>query len=138
MKITYVTICGPHLPSRAVQYCAVLRKAGMSPRNHAKMKVALGRSMCLVTAWDGLSMIGAARIVGDSVFLAVISEIAVVPEYQRQGIGTRLLDLSLEFCHGMGMTKVRVFSRVHGAHKEAAAFYSAAGWGAVPAFRGFV
>ena len=49
-----------------------------------------------VGAWDGPRLVGSVRILTDGYFFATIPEILVDPEYQRRGIGQRLMELALE------------------------------------------
>jgi GNAT superfamily N-acetyltransferase len=45
-----------------------------------------------VTAWDGDRLVGCVRILTDGYLFGTIPEIFVDPEYQRQGIGRRLME----------------------------------------------
>ena len=47
-------------------------------------------------AWDGVRLVGSIRILTDGYFFATIPEILVDPDYQRRGIGRRLMELALE------------------------------------------
>jgi ribosomal protein S18 acetylase RimI-like enzyme len=49
-----------------------------------------------IGAWDGSRLVGSIRILTDGYFFATIPEILVDPEYQRRGIGQRLMELALE------------------------------------------
>ena len=49
-----------------------------------------------VGAWDGDRLVGSVRILTDGYFFATIPEILVDPDYQRRGIGRRLMELALE------------------------------------------
>lgn len=49
-----------------------------------------------ITAYDGDQLVGCLRILTDGCFFGTITEILVLPEYQRQGIGSRLLRLARE------------------------------------------
>jgi ribosomal protein S18 acetylase RimI-like enzyme len=49
-----------------------------------------------VGAWDGNRLVGSVRILTDGYFFATIPEILVDPDYQRRGIGRRLMELALE------------------------------------------
>ena len=48
------------------------------------------------TAWDGDKLVGCVRVLSDGYFFGTISEILVLPDYQRQGIGKRLMELAFE------------------------------------------
>ena len=49
-----------------------------------------------ITAYDGEMLVGCLRILTDGYFFGTITEMLVLPEYQRQGIGSRLLRLARE------------------------------------------
>jgi ribosomal protein S18 acetylase RimI-like enzyme len=49
-----------------------------------------------IGAWDGDRLVGSVRVLTDGYFFATIAEILVDPDYQRRGIGRRLMDLALE------------------------------------------
>ena len=46
------------------------------------------------TAWDGGQLAGCLRVLTDGCFFGTITELLVLPAYQRQGIGSRLLRLA--------------------------------------------
>lgn len=47
-----------------------------------------------MTARDGERLIGCLRILTDGCFFGTITELLVLPAYQKQGIGSRLLGLA--------------------------------------------
>ena len=49
-----------------------------------------------ITAHDGETLVGCLRILSDGCFFGTITELLVLPEYQRKGIGSRLLQLAAE------------------------------------------
>jgi ribosomal protein S18 acetylase RimI-like enzyme len=49
-----------------------------------------------ITAWDGPRLVGCVRVLSDGYFFGTIPEILVDPEYQRRGIGRRLMELAWE------------------------------------------
>ena len=49
-----------------------------------------------ITAWDGAELVGCLRILTDGYYFGTITELLVLPQYQRQGIGSRLLQLAKE------------------------------------------
>ena len=49
-----------------------------------------------ITAYDGEKLVGCLRILSDGYFFGTITELLVLPEYQKQGIGSRLLRLARE------------------------------------------
>src|SRR5512134_2865403 len=48
-------------------------------------------SMFVVSAWDGDRLVGFARAISDGATNAYISTVAVLPEYQKRGIGRELI-----------------------------------------------
>ena len=48
-------------------------------------------SLCVLGAYDGDKLVGVVRAVGDGASIVFVQDLLVLPEYQRQGIGTRLL-----------------------------------------------
>ena len=55
------------------------------------LKNAYKNSLLTLGAYDGDRLVGVIRTVGDGFSVVFIQDILVLPEYQRQGIGTRLL-----------------------------------------------
>lgn len=49
-----------------------------------------------ITAYDGNLLVGCLRILTDGYFFGTITELLVLPEYQKQGIGSHLLGLAKE------------------------------------------
>ena len=60
-----------------------------------KMREALSKTLN-ITAHDGKTLVGCLRILSDGCFFGTITELLVLPEYQRKGIGSRLLQLAAE------------------------------------------
>ena len=53
-------------------------------------------SMYVISAWDGDRLVGFARAISDGAFNAYLSTVAVLPEYQKRGIGRELISRLLE------------------------------------------
>lgn len=49
-----------------------------------------------ITAYDGGRLVGCLRILSDGYYFGTITELLVLPAYQRRGIGSRLLQLARE------------------------------------------
>ena len=47
-----------------------------------------------ITAYDGAKLAGCLRILTDGYFFGTITELLVLPAYQHQGVGSRLLQLA--------------------------------------------
>ena len=58
-----------------------------------KTQAALSRTLN-ITAYDEKELVGCLRIHSDGYYFGTITELLVHPEYQKQGIGSRLLQLA--------------------------------------------
>jgi len=81
-------------------------------------KEALGRTIN-TTAWDNDTLVGCVRVLTDGYFFGTITEILVLPEYQRQGVGEKLMSLAFE---------TSPTSLFFGAQAEAEVFYENIGY----------
>ena len=52
---------------------------------------AYANSLCVLGAYDSDQLVGIIRAVGDGQTIVFVQDIIVLPEYQRKGIGTKLL-----------------------------------------------
>ena len=50
-----------------------------------------------ITAYDSSTLTGCLRILTDGCYFGTITELLVLPEYQKKGIGSRLLQLAQEY-----------------------------------------
>ena len=55
-------------------------------------------SFLKIAAFDGEQLIGMVRVVGDGASVVLIQDLLVRPEYQRKGIGSKLMRAVLERC----------------------------------------
>ena len=67
-----------------------------------------------ITAYDGTRLVGCLRILSDGYYFGTITELLVLPEYRKQGIGSHLLQLA------RAHTPTMLY---FGAQPEAEAFY---------------
>tara|TARA_R110002020_G_scaffold475905_4_gene714303 strand:- start:50115 stop:50582 length:468 start_codon:yes stop_codon:yes gene_type:complete len=56
----------------------------------ARLEAAITASLRVVTAWEGVRLVGLARVVGDGLTIVYLQDILVVPEHHRTGIGREL------------------------------------------------
>ena len=73
-----------------------LHWAKMDYRDQERFQRALERSWPIVTAWDGERLVGVCRCVTDGEYTAYISDLAVDPVFQGNGVGTHLVEKALE------------------------------------------
>ena len=69
---------------RAVGWTNYTARAGM-------LREAYAHSLCVLGAYLGDRLIGLLRAVGDGVSVVLIQDLLVLPEFQRQGVGKKLL-----------------------------------------------
>ena len=60
-----------------------------------RTQVALSRTLN-ITAYDDTKLTGCLRILSDGYYFGTITELLVLPEYQKKGIGSKLLQLAKE------------------------------------------
>lgn len=54
-------------------------------------------STIVVSAWDGGNLVGCVRVLSDTMFRSVIYDLAVLPQYQGNGIGKELVKKCREY-----------------------------------------
>lgn len=60
-------------------------------RDPGKLEVAFRNSLLSVFAFHGAELVGAGRALSDGVWRAAVYDVAVLPEYQGRGIGSRII-----------------------------------------------
>lgn len=66
--------------------------AGFMEVPYGQAEKALENGLFTVSAYDGENLIGMGRLVGDGSMYWYIQDVAVLPEYQRQGIGSAIVE----------------------------------------------
>jgi ribosomal protein S18 acetylase RimI-like enzyme len=89
-------VCALEPDLSAVEFRDVLVASSLSERRPAKDLARLERMLrqanIIVTARDGAKLVGVSRAITDFSYCCYLSDLAVDAAYQRQGIGTRLLE----------------------------------------------
>ena len=70
----------------------------------------LTRSWHAISAFEGKKLIGFGRLLSDGVLYAVVFDVIVVPDRQRKGIGTGIMERLLKRCEQQGVRDVLLFS----------------------------
>src|SRR5215213_1426353 len=80
-------------PVTAQQLSDVFRSAGLTRPidDLPRLQRMIDGAGVIVSAWDGERLVGVARTMTDFAFSAYLSDLAVVAEYQRAGIGKELI-----------------------------------------------
>ena len=74
-------------------FLAFVNKVWPGKYDEGKTAAALSKTLN-ITAYDGETLVGCLRILTDGYFFGTITEMLVHPDYQNQGIGSRLLQLA--------------------------------------------
>ena len=82
----------------ANEFIDLLRRSTLAERrpvdNPQCIQAMLRHANLLCTAWDGDTLVGVARSVTDFEYCCYLSDLAVDEQYQRRGIGKKLIDLT--------------------------------------------
>jgi ribosomal protein S18 acetylase RimI-like enzyme len=75
------------------QLAALFNSVGWERRTADRERLAqlVRGSLHVVSAWEGDRLVGFARAISDGAFNAYISTVAVLPDYQKRGIGRELV-----------------------------------------------
>lgn len=94
MTITYRN--SVELPEQAVRSLYIDNNWTVYTEDMPKLMEAIGNSLAVVTAWDGDTLAGLVRAVGDGHSILYIQDILILKDYRRRGIGSALLNKVLE------------------------------------------
>jgi len=84
------------LPSPA-DYNRLRLAVGWGKYDEGVIQKALPSTLFCVCAFVEEKMIGMARVIGDAGMVFYVQDVIVLPDYQGQGIGTRLMDAVMAF-----------------------------------------
>jgi len=79
----------------------------MSPDD---LEMANRNSWLVISAYHEDRLVGFGRVVTDQILHAMIYDMIVIPEYQRQGIGTRILAALVKRCREADIKDIQLFS----------------------------
>ena len=93
------------------------------------------RSLLTLAAYEGKTLVGLARAVGDGETIVLMQDLLVFPQYQRRGVGTALMRAMME-----RFANVRQFQLLTDDTEKTLAFYRSLGLHELSAFgcRGFM
>lgn len=70
---------------------------------------ALNASWYVLSAYEAKKLVGFGRLVSDGLLHAMIYELIVLPGYQGQGIGGKILEKLVERCKEFGVRDIQLF-----------------------------
>ena len=78
------------------------RRAPLARRvaDPARVQQMFEASSLVLTAWDGVHLVGFARVMTDGVLFSYLVDLAVEPDVQGLGVGRALVDAVLKRCKG--------------------------------------
>lgn len=79
------------------EYGGLIRSVGFRQRETRAIEIALAHSLFSVCAMMGSSVVGCGRVIGDGGLHYYVTDVIVRPQYQRRGIGTRIVALLARF-----------------------------------------
>ena len=106
MTIRYQTY-----PPTPEQYFALFETTGWNEEYQLTpydLSQVLAHSWYMVCAYDEDRLVGFGRVVGDSVH-AMIYDLIVVPDHQKQGIGGEILDRLIKHCQEARVRDIQLF-----------------------------
>ena len=80
----------------ATQFNMLTNSVGWGTRDEKVVEKALANSLYCLGAFDDDKLIGFARIIGDETIFLYIQDVMVMPEYQGQKVGTRIMEKLIE------------------------------------------
>ena len=78
------------IPS-AIDYCRLREEAGLSPKTLEAAERGLPNTLFAVQVLAGDEVVGMGRVIGDGGCFYQVVDIAVLPEYQRRGLGKTIM-----------------------------------------------
>ena len=79
------------------------------PPSFEQVELGLKNSAFRVSVFDGEKIVGMARMIGDLGLCYYIKDVAVLPEYQRRGIGRMMIEELLKFIDKNGVSGTEIF-----------------------------
>ena len=79
-----------------IDVCEIFRLAPLGTRNPEKLRLAAENSHTVVSAFVDNNLVGFGRAISDGQYQSAIYDIVVLPEFQRQGIGSEIMKALLE------------------------------------------
>ena len=84
------------------EYLEIRSKVKWKVLSQTQAQKALSNSIYTVGAYDGDRLIGMGRIVGDGAVICYIQDLIVIPEYQKQGVGSLVLSTLIDLVKKLG------------------------------------
>lgn len=99
----------------------LFESVGWGQREPAELAAAFARSSYVVFMYEGSDLVGLGRTVDDGRYYASIVDVVVRPDFQKHGVGTRIVTLLQERLKGYSIVTMT-------AADEVQSFYERLGW----------
>lgn len=85
-----------HRQPTPAEFAAITAAVGFKPHPEEAIALGLANSFCGVCAVERERVVGVGRVVGDGALHFYLTGIMVAPEFQRRGVGTRIVEALLQ------------------------------------------
>ena len=80
-------------------YINIRLKAGLSRKSEEAAEIGLSNSLYSVVVYSSNEPIGIGRVIGDGGCFFEITDMAVLPEHQKKGVGALIMNALVEYLH---------------------------------------
>jgi ribosomal protein S18 acetylase RimI-like enzyme len=115
MNVQSIRFCDRHIDIDIQQLQELLNRSAFwaIDRRVEDLQVAIDRSEPVVSAWDQDKLIGFARATSDGIYRAAIWDVAIDPDYQRLGLGRKLVATVLAHPYMQRVERIYLFTTHH-------------------------
>jgi ribosomal protein S18 acetylase RimI-like enzyme len=115
MNVHSIRFCDRHVDIDIQQLQLLLNRSAFwaIDRRVEDLQVAIDRSEPVVSAWDEEKLIGFARATSDGIYRAAIWDVAIDPDYQRLGLGRKLVETVLAHPYLQRVERIYLFTTHH-------------------------
>ncbi len=115
MNVHSIRFCDRHVDIDIQQLQELLNRSAFwaADRRVEDLQIAVDRSEPVVSAWDEDKLIGFARATSDGIYRAAIWDVAIDPDYQRLGLGRKLVETVLSHPYMQRVERIYLFTTHH-------------------------
>ena len=91
------------------EFLYLWESVGNNAPSPEQVELAIKNTLFRVSIYDNNEIIGMARIIGDKGLCYYIKDVVVLPKYQKQGIGKKLIEEILKYVNDNGIKDTEIF-----------------------------